>query len=139
MKMRMLEALCLSASVLAADAAGAEIVELQSTTGPGGRSSWTVEKKRLAAQPRWNPTEAEPPLSIKEAILAGTAYLVRRDAAAKCIPVTVNINVVPDKRFKGVWYYYIHFMVSTRSNYNHPGEHTVAVVLMDGSVVVPSH
>lgn len=101
---------------------------------------WEIARDKWQSQPRWMPTfDAPPPLTIAKAVELGEAWLRKRHPDLKKL-------VVSQVTLKGIaesgpgttdgWFYRIEYQPVVAGKRLWGGEF-VAVVLFDGTVVVP--
>jgi hypothetical protein len=102
--------------------------------------NWEVSREKWRAQPKWNPSSAgPPPLSIAKAVDIAESWVRKRHTDVSKLAVAQVLLRTQSQSGAGVedgWFYRIEFqpIVAGRKVW---GAELVAVVLFDGTVVVP--
>jgi hypothetical protein len=102
--------------------------------------NWEVSREKWRAQPKWNPSFAgPPPLAIAKAVELAESWVRKRHSDVSKLAVSQVLLRTQSQSGSGVedgWFYRIEFqpMLAGRKVW---GAELVAVVLFDGTVVVP--
>jgi hypothetical protein len=95
--------------------------------------------EQFASVPKWDLDHGEPPLSIGKAVSAARASLQGDASSGNKISIyRVGIFPVPCREMEGHWYYRVDYSQTNQATPLAPFSPKVAVVLMDGSVMLPS-
>ena len=101
---------------------------------------WEVASEKWQAQPKWTPaSDAPPPLAIPRAVELGETWLRKRHPDLKVLAVnqvTLKAQGESGPNTKQGWFYRIEYQPVVAGKRLWGGEF-VAVVLFDGTVVIP--
>jgi hypothetical protein len=91
---------------------------------------------RLASLPQWTPADGAPPLSSAQAASIATNWIRERQPGmtAQLADITLRNEESRDGR---AWFYVARFAVQPTADAVGPRGTTVAIVLLDGSIVEP--
>lgn len=112
---------------------------ISSTRLDGNRTGIQVSHKKMEATPLWLPGTTSVPLSLDDAIASFQRWSREqpgRNARLAVEQLTINEYGCPDHQ--GHWYYVVYYSFDSgtgETGSGTPRQNSVAVVLMDGSVI----
>lgn len=103
----------------------------------GRVTDYSISQSRAEKLPKWDPTQPNVPLSIRDAVAKADGWLRKRNPKIEAfVPGRIELGRVSYGPFFGLWYYTIAFDGVVGKQRMHSSG-LVAVVLMDGSIVEP--
>ena len=135
LKVLLAQLFALVAFSAAAQASGE--LRLYGASGDGKAVEYAISEKRAEKLPRWESSQQALPLSVADAVARAQVWMKEQNPTIESFsPNRIELKHVSASRLRGLWYYSVGFdaIVNGNTMYSWSFE---AVVLMDGSIVVP--
>lgn len=123
---------CLSPTSSKGAEASAGRIILSHDRRSGEHLEWSIPESRISKSPRWNSTQEQVPLSVRDALANSCSWVKRKTEGGACDLEEICIRpfAYESNAFRGIYYYKIMYGVR-------PFDNLPCIVLMDGSVVEP--